>query len=469
MKTQSRIKLSLALIFTVISFLILVPPHANLGLTLFISLQIIIVSIFLPKSKKLLMLLPIFLISLSYTISDNPLWRQTNFLAILIFLSITILLIIDEFIYKDSLLGFVKRITFNIFKPLDNFVKPLIWSEEIIKEETKRKELKRILLGILISLPIAGITLIFLTSADMIFARTVEATLSKIFGLFSASIYYRIVYSFVIGFYLFGVIYLVLTHQKEVKTGAIKVPKKKDTLIFNIVLSVILIIYSIFIIIQFKYLFAGGKLPYGLSYAEYARRGFFELLMLSGLNIGLILLSCEFKVQRTAKVDKVNNSLLYTLCTVTIILLSSSFYRMYLYSSDFGLTRLRLYVFTFLAFELTGLLITYFYIRKPQFNILLVYTALCLSFYVLLNIMPADYLIAKNLMNKHQKEPDFNISYVMTLSLDAAPIVEKLLDTPEYGPAAQRYFENNLKNCEKDWRSYNLACERAEKLSEKLK
>ena len=53
----------------------------------------------------------------------------------------------------------------------------------------------------------------------------------------------------------------------------------------------VLAVYTIFIVIQFKYLFSGGVLPNGLNYSEYARRGFFELVVLSVLNIALISVS----------------------------------------------------------------------------------------------------------------------------------------------------------------------------------
>ena len=96
-----------------------------------------------------------------------------------------------------------------------------------------------------------------------------------------------------------------------------KPAKQGDTLILNILLFAIAAVYTIFAVVQFRYLFAEQTLPYGLTYTEYARKGFFELLFLTGINI----------------------------------LLASSFYRMWLYNEDDGLTRLRFLVFGFLIFE----------------------------------------------------------------------------------------------------------------------
>ena len=145
-------------------------------------------------------------------------------------------------------------------------------------------------------------------------------------------------------------------------------PKNRDALVLNIVLATVLATYTAFIFIQFKYLFAGASLPYGLSYTNYAHRGFFELLFLSGVNLAVILFSVGMTKKKTGLSRGLTQGFCCYLCAITFVLLASSFYRMWLYCADDGLTRLRLLVLGFLVFESLGLIGTLLYIVRPKFK-----------------------------------------------------------------------------------------------------
>jgi hypothetical protein len=152
------------------------------------------------------------------------------------------------------------------------------------------------------------------------------------------------------------------------------------------------------------------------------------------------------------------------LCAVTLVLLASSFYRMWLYSSGDGLTRLRLLVFGFLIFEAIGLIITFFYIKKPNFNIAGVYLAIGLVYYLLLNMVPIDSLIAKNQIDRYFNHHPQGIEYIMTLSPDAAPQINRLLTSEgvdtQTRQLARMYFdrlEARYGAAAPDWREYNLS------------
>jgi len=238
----------------------------------------------------------------------------------------------------------------------------------------------------------------------------------------------------------------------------------------------ILTIYSIFIVIQFKYLFSSGVLPYGLNYADYARRGFFELIFLSVLNIVLILtvtylLKDKIYCEKTKWAVFTKFMLVY-LCILTGILLVSSYYRMSLYDGAYGFTRLRIIVYLFLIFEAVGLAATLIYIMKHSFNILAVYTAVAVAFYLTLNLVKIDDIIAKRNIDMYfaGQTESLDMDYLMTLSSDAAPQIIRLLDkNVEFGIRnnARIYLEdkNELYNdMEYSWRSYNLSVEKTKKL-----
>ena len=75
------------------------------------------------------------------------------------------------------------------------------------------------------------------------------------------------------------------------------VPGRRGTLGLvevGIVLAVVDLLFLAFVAVQFRYLFGGDELVRaitGMSYAEYARRGFFELVTVAALSLPLLLLA----------------------------------------------------------------------------------------------------------------------------------------------------------------------------------
>jgi len=229
----------------------------------------------------------------------------------------------------------------------------------------------------------------------------------------------------------------------------------------------------LFVIIQFKYLFAGLALPKGLTYTEYARKGFFELLSLTGINIAAILAVVKLTKKHQGRWVLFTKVLCHYLCVVTIVLLISSFYRMFLYTNDDGLTRLRFFVMGFLVFEAIGLVTTFVYIAKPKFNIALIYLVLALSYYTILNIIPTDNIIAKNQINKYLDNERTGLHYIFTLSADAAPAMELLFentDKEELRDNVKQFIEEKTSlDIPQRWQRYNFSIEKAKRLLVDLK
>jgi len=140
----------------------------------------------------------------------------------------------------------------------------------------------------------------------------------------------------------------------------------------------------------------------------------------------------------------------------------TSFYRMYLYVSVNGLTRLRLLVIVFLAFEFIGLLLTLHYIIKKKFNIIVCYLIVMLCFYSFINLMPTDYIIAKNQVDRALAGNANGLDYVTQyLSADAYSQVERIKEkNPKefnnyiYGLTCQATDENRFSGA--SWQSFNI-------------
>jgi hypothetical protein len=244
-----------------------------------------------------------------------------------------------------------------------------------------------------------------------------------------------------------------------------------DVVIINIVLGSVLVIYSVFVAIQFRYLFASpDNLPFGLNFVTYARRGFFELMVLAGINIFAILFTVWMTRIQDGRGAKLVKLFCFYLCAVTCVLLVSSFYRMWLYGSDDGLTRMRFMVFGFLIFKAFGLVATFVYIARPRFNIIAVYCVIALVYYMCLNIVPMDSIVARSQVDRYFATGRGGVHYILTLSPDVAPQAVRLLESDNAHTVlmVENYFLS--RNFQYDsWRQWNLSVDRFRQIRGMLK
>jgi len=469
-----KIKLLAYALITMLSFpYLILPENAGVSVPIFFIIQLVCLYFILPRKKPLLVFSPIFILSLNSFIYGNSMWRISNFIVIILLYAVMILIICNKFNFNDNKL--LTKILNLVFSPFAHFNIPFKWCGEINRENTTI--LKRILIALLISAPVLIFMVILLSSADSIFSNMVRSAFESFFDLFDqffGNVIFKSVYGIFMGFYGFGLVVFAYKDKlpkpkprpvyeytypdgSTLVTTEVPEPKKDpDKLIINIFLSMILLLYTVFVVIQFAYLFTGADLPYGLTYTEYARKGFFELLFLTGINIVIILVCTNLTKNLKANITK---GLLSYLCAVTVILLVSSYYRMMLYNTDDGLTRLRFLVFGFLIFEGLGLIFTFYYIIKPRFSIISVYAAIALSYYLILNLVPIDGIVAKSQMDR-----GFNgVNYVKTLSSDAAGQILRLYEHEEYRDDAKSFIFYKLEWYERipnRWQRYNLSVER---------
>ncbi|MBQ8540683.1 MAG: DUF4173 domain-containing protein [Clostridia bacterium] len=462
-----KFKMLIYAALTALSFACLVlADGAGVSVFVFIALQAVMLSFVVTEKKKLLWLIPMGVLCLNSFLSANTIWRVPNFIVCVVLFG----LMFTPLNIKNVTLGFFVDIAERVCAPLIDLTTPVSWFFEIT--EGKKGYVKRGAIAAAISLACVIVLCAVLSSADMVFLHGVEDFTDYFSGIFTAKTLWKIALGILAGLYLFGVVYnSYFTYDKDDKEFKIK----GDLLIIACVMLSVLAVYTIFVVIQFKYLFAGGTLPYGLNVTEYARKGFFELLGLTGVNLAAILivtkLTEHIKGKRAVFVKAIN---MY-LCAVTVVLLASSFYRMQIYNETDGLTRLRFLVFGFLAFELIGLLATFFYIAKPKFNIVMVYGALALCYYMVLNVVPMDAIVAKNQVDRYLSGQRNETIYVRTLSIDAAEEIARIYHEsadPIAIQNAEKWIEEKqaeAKRLDNGWRSFNLSRERLYKICGELK
>ncbi len=106
-------------------------------------------------------------------------------------------------------------------------------------------------------------------------------------------------------------------------------------------LSALVVLFGAFVTLQFTTLFGGERHVVntaGLTYAEYARSGFAQLLAVAALTLAVI-----GAARRWARDGgQLLNALIAALCLLTLVVLISAEKRLALYEETFGYTRLRL-------------------------------------------------------------------------------------------------------------------------------
>jgi Domain of unknown function (DUF4153) len=135
-----------------------------------------------------------------------------------------------------------------------------------------------------------------------------------------------------------------------------------------VVLALVDILFLAFCAVQGVYLFGGADTlaRTGMTYSEYARRGFFELVTVATLVLGLILVF-DWLVRFADRKARLMISWLHgLLILLTLIVLASALIRMRLYQVEFGLTQLRFYTTAFMAWLASVLIWTVATVLPPS-------------------------------------------------------------------------------------------------------
>lgn len=465
MNKTLKIKLILYALISAIGFSYLVlPANAGIGVLIFAVLQFVCLWFTVPNKRRLFLFIPILIMSVNCFTSANPIWRVSNFIiSILLYGGMFI-----DFNFKTDSFAFITNTLIRLITSFSHFFLPFKWMFELNSD--KAPVMKRIAIALVIAIPSAIVLITVLANADMVFSLKTESVIEYVSDFINPNALFKIMCGIFVGLFLFGLLYNAYTEGDE-ETGEAKF-FNGDLIIINILLVTILAVYTLFVIIQFTYLFAGSTLPDGLTYTEYARKGFFELLLLTGVNIVIILSVIKLTKAYSGKWLQCTKILCHYLCAITIVLLVSSFYRMLLYTNDDGLTRLRFFVMGFLGFEAIGLIITFIYIAKPNFNIVFVYMMIALSYYTVLNVVPSDRIIAKNQIDQYVREQREELEYIFTLSADAAPAMEYLIENTQdeaLRMKVKNFVEEGTKfEIPERWQRFNLSVENAKEILEKI-
>src|SRR5205085_5750237 len=111
-------------------------------------------------------------------------------------------------------------------------------------------------------------------------------------------------------------------------------------------------LFLCFVCVQVRYLFGGATWVAqvaGLTYAEYARRGFFELVWATALVLPLLLALHWLLRTDDRAAQRIFRALAAAQLVLLFVVIASALTRMRLYQREYGLTELRLYTTAFMG------------------------------------------------------------------------------------------------------------------------
>jgi hypothetical protein len=281
--------------------------------------------------------------------------------------------------------------------------------------------------GLLLALPVLAIFSCLLASADPVFADYLERLFRLNFLPNLEELFIVLGAAWLIGGGLVYTLGHVSNDESSVKKaiGALAPASILGSTEAATVLAAVDILFGVFVWIQFAYLFGGREniKVNGYTYAEYARRGFFELMAVSLLTLGLALSLHWLTRRETKRQGRIFNALSSLMVALVLVILASAFQRLLLYEAAYGYTQLRLYSHVFmvwLAATFVWLLVT-LWLRPGRFAIGAFVAAL--GFLVTLNAINPDAFIAERNLARYWDIGKLDVSYLTTLSEDAVPVL----------------------------------------------
>lgn len=416
-----------------------------------------------------------FLLSITYFLFTNQLFRSLNAFIIPVFLVAHILLITKSNCYPWANWKFGKELfKAVVVRPFNNLFKPcsLLWCLILDygnQEENKFSLFKRVALGLIIALPILGVVGALLSSADLVFEKF-WVDLVKNINIWN--LIYHLFIIIVITFMSFSFLFGLDKPLIKIKEESCLI-RHIDAVIVITILFLLALLYAIFCFIQFAYLFGAGAqlLPEGFSYAEYARRGFFELVQVALINICIVAANIHFTKPAgnlTNKIIKVLNSLLLF---STFVMLISAFQRMSLYEANFGYTYLRVLTHSFMVMIFFILLVTLYRVWRNRISLAKWYIVIGIVYYLVINFVNIDVIIAKKNMERYYATGEIDVGLFWNMSDDTIPYLVEIAASANGEVAAKahemlrvkaKYDLIITKNTE--WQAYNLSRQKAKRV-----
>ncbi|MFC4534513.1 DUF4153 domain-containing protein [Sphaerisporangium dianthi] len=334
-----------------------------------------------------------------------------------------------------------------------------------LKAVDRRRTMAPLLAGLGIAAVLLMVFGVLFASADAVFASFVSHVFTA--PAWASSVPVRLVL-FAVFSAMVGAATLVAL-RPAVEPAGRRTHRRVSRTLWTIPLAAVDLLFAAFVAVQISTLFGGNRRVMetaGLTYAEYARSGFFELVTVSVFVLGLVAAATAV-VAAQGRERLVLAGLLGLLCGLTLVILASALHRLGLYIDAYGLSTLRASVGATIwwlaaVFALVLVAGALRLARRdaswlPRTTVLV--TGLSL---LVFSIWNPDLRVAESQLRVRDfSELDFR--YITDLSADAVPAIDGLPSPARDCLLAQMSSVSRL-SIPDDWAGWNLAREHARDL-----
>jgi hypothetical protein len=259
-----------------------------------------------------------------------------------------------------------------------------------------------------------------------------------------------------------GAAYLLAnpTTLGEVSVGA---PKPVRRVEWALPVGLLVALFAVFVAVQATVLFGDREYvmrTVGLTFAEYARRGFWQLLLVTLLTLAVMAVAVR-KAPRAGTGDRaLLRVLLGALAFGALVVVASALWRMNIYEQAYGYTRLRVLVSAvelalggvFVLAVAAGVRLRFDWLPSAVAEVA-VLTVLGLA------ALDPDRFIAAHNVDRYAQTDKIDVHYLATLSADAAPELDRL--PANLRRCALAKLAKDLADHPDGWRTYNASRARA--------
>lgn len=212
--------------------------------------------------------------------------------------------------------------------------------------------------------------------------------------------------------------------------GRASEPSRRSRAEWLVALLLLDLLFALFVAVQVRVLFGGHAhvlATEGLTYAEYAREGFFQLLVVAFLTLAVIAFAVRYSGNPAARRPAAIEVLLGVLCLLTFVVLASALRRLNLYEDAFGFTVARLtgHAVTLWVGALLGLVVAAGLARRGGWlprGVALLTGAALLAF----GLADPEGRVAERNVTRFERIGKIDLAYLQTLGPDAAPALAQL-------------------------------------------
>ncbi|GAA1039590.1 DUF4173 domain-containing protein [Virgisporangium ochraceum] len=341
-------------------------------------------------------------------------------------------------------------------------MRSLFWWLEGVDRLRKRNEggrPVRLLAAVGVGIALLVVFGALFASADPSFARILGQVMPSVEGAGFLGAVARVV---IFGWGAIGAVYLATrppTFDRVAEGGGTPV-RRLEWLVPIVLLD---LLFAAFVAVQFRNWFGGDEYvreTAGLTYAEYARGGFWQLTVVTVLTLGVLAVAAR-KAPRCDGGDRAAmRTGLGLLAGLALVVVASALARMAAYEDAYGLTRLRLLVaacevwfgLIFLLVLANGVRLRPLGRRKGGW---LQATAFGtgVALLLVLSVLNPDRMIADRNIDRFQATGKIDATYLETLSPDAAPAIDRLPEPMR--TCALREIVRQLRADGDTWSEYN--------------